>query len=179
MSLRVNNKLWVISDTHFGHQNIIKFQQRPVNHEVIMLSEWAERVDQRHQILHLGDVFLGKGGNAKRWASIIRYMPGEKFLVMGNHDKQKPELYEYAGFTIVKPFVYEGFAFTHYPITSRESKYFNVQADDYWHTNIHGHTHSNEYKPDHDGIPIEDKRYINVCVEHTNLAPVQLGNIWS
>ena len=60
MPIRVSNALWVWSDTHFGHKNIIKFQQRPETHEVIMLDNWIKRVPEDAQILHLGDVFLGK-----------------------------------------------------------------------------------------------------------------------
>lgn len=139
-----------------------------------MLSEWIWRVRDEDQILHMGDVFLGKQGNPARWAAILSRMPGEKFLILGNHDKQKPALYEQAGFTIVEPFVVNGFAFTHRPI-SADYPHENLRN---WHTNIHGHTHSNMFNPDHDGLTFPDKRYINVCVEHTKLAPVQLGQIW-
>jgi hypothetical protein len=34
-------------------------------------------------------------------------------------------------------------------------------------------------RPEHDGHPLAEKKYINVCVEHTALAPVQLGNLWN
>lgn len=41
----VTNALWVTSDTHYGHGNIVRFQQRPTNHEVIMLSNWIRRAN--------------------------------------------------------------------------------------------------------------------------------------
>jgi len=57
--LKITNKTWLISDTHFGHKNIVQYQQRPESHEVIMLSEWIDAVGEHDDILHLGDVFMG------------------------------------------------------------------------------------------------------------------------
>lgn len=182
--LRVNNKLWLISDTHFGHRNIVRFQQRPETHEFIMLSEWIKRVQDDDQILHLGDVWM-RASNW-RWAAIISRLPGEKFLIKGNHDHQASNAwYERAGFQIVEPFVHKEVAFTHCPISRQLIEYNPVYVPQavldgqYWHTNIHGHTHGNVFTPEHDGDVYADKRYVNVCVEHTELAPVQLGNVWN
>lgn len=140
-----------------------------------MLSEWVERVGREDQILHLGDVAIHRKAHPVRWLSIISYLPGEKFLILGNHDNDKNlGIYEDAGFTIVPEFVYQGIAFSHRPVC--EDRYDDEGND--WSVNIHGHTHSNEYNPEHDGILLGDRRYINVCVERTNLAPVRLGNIY-
>ncbi len=170
--LRVTNKLWLISDTHFGHRNIIKFQQRPESHEVIMLSEWIDLVGDQDQILHLGDVFMGPSGNQKRWASVISRLPGEKFLIKGNHDEAAQKVYRDAGFEVVKPFVWKGIAFTHYPVTELHPA---PPGDDY-QVNIHGHTHGNAFRPI-DGHLIGDVKYINLSVEVHNLKPVRLGNV--
>jgi calcineurin-like phosphoesterase family protein len=184
--LRVNNALWVWSDTHFGHRNIVKFQARPETHEVIMLDNWIRRVPEGSQILHLGDVFLGKQGNPERWARVISRMPGEKFLILGNHDKAKLRIYtEVAGFTVVPPFIHQGFAFTHRPITPEYPMYCeqtrtDLKPADYhlgWNVNFHGHVHSNEYRPEHDGTYMDDKRYVNLSVEMLDLAPRQLGSL--
>lgn len=183
--LRVRNNTWLISDTHFGHHNIIAYQQRPASHEVIMLDNWIQRVREDDIILHLGDVFLGRQGNPKRWARVIGRLPGRKFLILGNHDKQKPSVYEdLAGFQIIEPFIQDGIAFTHRPISWQYPIHYRQLADRDrdvldpgagWHTNIHGHTHGNPHRADHDGIWIDGHRYLNVCVETTDLAPVQMG----
>lgn len=175
--LRVNNKLWLISDTHFGHKNIIKFQQRPETHEEIMLSEWVWRVREGDQILHLGDVFMGKQGNPKRWAAILSRMPGEKYLIKGNHDKATDALYELAGFTIIDPFVHFPLLFSHKPATV--NSVFNSWM---WETNIHGHIHGNVLgqnpaDPEDDCI-IPGKNYLNVSVEVTDFKPIALGNVY-
>lgn len=169
-NLCVNDQLWIISDTHFGHKNIVKYQKRPETHETIMLSEWIRRVRDTDQILHMGDVFLGRRGD---WAAIISRMPGEKFLIKGNHDKAARHLYDQAGFTIIAPFCCRRYAFTHRPI----SKQFPAPKEWVWHTNIHGHTHSGLHRVD-EGTPLEGKTYINVSADVTDLAPLQLGSIW-
>ena len=179
----ISRGTWVWSDTHFGHRNIIQFQQRPATHEIIMLSEWASRVRDDDTILHLGDVWLRAPWT--RWAAIIARMPGRKLLVLGNHDKAGVARYERAGFEVVDPFVWKGIAFTHRPVTpdfpghpewdvlgARTSA---VGWED-WHTNIHGHIHLNEHRPE-DGSLYADRRYINVSVEAIDLKPVQIGNL--
>lgn len=171
--IRVRNALWIIADTHFGHRNIVSYQQRPESHEVIMLSEWIKRVGEHDQILHLGDCFLGPRGAQARWAAIISRLPGEKFLILGNHDKAPHHLYEQAGFTILDPFVWKGIAFTHRPISKQWPL---LEGSEEWHTNVHGHVHGNAYNLEHDGTYFDDRRYINACVEMTNLAPRQLGS---
>lgn len=159
MTLKVNNKLWLISDTHFGHKNIVKFQQRPETHEEIMLSEWIWRVGEYDQILHLGDIFMGKQGNPNRWASICSRLPGEKFLIKGNHDREDNSLYEQAGFTVISPFVHFPLLFSHKPATVN-----SVLASWTWETNIHGHIHGNVLGQNpadpEDSHTIPDKNYI-------------------
>lgn len=191
---RVRNKTWLISDTHFGHQNIIKFAQRPESHEVIMLSNWIDRIGETDDVLHLGDVFLGKQGSPLRWAKVIARLPGRKYLILGNHDKAKTSLYtEIAGFKIIPPFIHRGLAFSHRPITPEFPLHAPkgarahtlaasvLDAGAGWHTNIHGHIHGNtitEAAERHgEQGPMPGKNYINVSVEVHDLAPIQLGSI--
>lgn len=176
--LRVTNKTWLISDTHFGHKNIVKFQQRPESHEVIMLSEWIRAVGEDEDILHLGDVFMGKQGNPDRWASVIARLPGQKYLILGNHDTHPRELYESAGFTIIPEFQQDKIVFTHRPIT-RMDHWALIRPE--WSTNIHGHIHGsvlgqNRADPE-DGYVLDDKQYINLSVEVTAFRPVRMGNV--
>lgn len=193
--MKIANRTWLVSDTHFGHKNIIKFQQRPESHEVIMLSEWIDAVREDDDILHLGDVFMGKQGSPGRWASVVARLPGRKYLLLGNHDKAPRSLYERAGFTIIEPFIHRGVAFTHRPISreypldheKRSARATYVlgsvtEPGHGWHTNVHGHTHGNVVAPssdptDHDGHLIQGKTYINVCVERTAFKPIRLGSV--
>lgn len=176
--MRVSNKTWLISDTHFGHKNIVKFQQRPESHEVIMLSEWIKYVGEQETILHLGDVFMGKQGNPERWARVISRLPGRKFLILGNHDKAPKSLYELAGFIIIPEFQVGRVVFTHRPITKNDT--WALTAPE-WDTNIHGHIHGNTLRENpadpEDKYVLDDKTYINMSVEVRDFKPVQLGNV--
>lgn len=183
--MKITNATWIWSDTHFGHKNIIKFQQRPETHEVIMLSHWIERVKDDDDILHLGDVLMGKQGNPKRWAKVLSRMPGRKFVIMGNHDKNS-SLLESAGFTVIDPFIWDkrGVAFTHRPITTTYPGFpeWDLQGEHgsqplgAWHTNIHGHIHKNPHRFE-EGHLIPSRRYVNVSVECVEFAPRQVGSL--
>lgn len=178
--LSMKNSTWVTSDTHYGHKNIIKFQQRPESHELFMLYEWIRLVPEKADILHLGDVFMGKQGNPEKWSAVVSRLPGTKYLIMGNHDKCKPHIYAQAGFKIIEPFIWHGVAFTHRPITPEWPMVpYAAFPGHGWHTNIHGHIHGNKLGDvvEHDGSPIEGKKYINVSVEVMDYKPRQVGGL--
>ena len=55
--------IFAISDTHFGHSNIIKYCDRPF-HSVSEMNEklidnWNNIVTEQDHIYHLGDVYFG------------------------------------------------------------------------------------------------------------------------
>lgn len=171
-----SNKLWLISDTHFGHNNIIIYAQREKNHEVIMLSNWIDRVGEDDQVLHLGDFALGGPGNQKRWAKLMGRLPGKKFLIKGNHDPNTDEVFDLAGFTLIKPFIWKEVAFTHEPLTAYCDHEGWWSHPDKWRINVHGHTHGNDIGK-FEGDSLDGQRYVNVCVEKTKMCPMQYGNV--
>jgi calcineurin-like phosphoesterase family protein len=76
------------SDTHFGHQNIIKYCNRPfdsVDHmNEMLIHNWNSVVHEEDLVFHLGDVALGPW---EAWNSILTRLNGTKILVVGNHDR--------------------------------------------------------------------------------------------
>ena len=80
-------KVFIISDTHFGHENIIKYCNRPFSSveemDEKMIKNWNETVSNNDVVLHLGDFGLGK---KEYIASIVKRLNGKKILIMGNHD---------------------------------------------------------------------------------------------
>lgn len=83
-------KIWFTSDTHFGHQNILKFcpnTRRGANADEmtqLMIAAWQSRVHQNDHIYLLGDVFFC---NAEKAMRILDQLPGQKHLILGNHDQ--------------------------------------------------------------------------------------------
>ena len=83
--------MFVISDTHWGHDNIVRFCNRPPDHDTLMVERWNDVVGPGDVVLHLGDVCAMSGGKRAWWAeSIAPLLNGTKLLVLGNHDVRKP-----------------------------------------------------------------------------------------
>lgn len=81
-------KTWFISDTHFGHANIIKLANRPFANVTEMdetiIARWNEVVSDGDIVYHLGDFSWGS-----HRPTLLRYferLKGEKHLIRGNHD---------------------------------------------------------------------------------------------
>ena len=167
--MQVTLNTWIVSDTHFKHQNIVRLANRPVNHDALMEKNWRNVVAVPDPVLHLGDVGIWYNKTAMAEAEeIVSSLPGDKYLIMGNHDeKLGREYFEKQGFTILDPFtqVIEGrrIRFTHAPETE----------DWDWDINIHGHIHINGYPGNAD--PTRD--YRNVSIESTDFTPVRLSDI--
>lgn len=79
--------IWVTSDTHFNHANIIKYCNRPFSsveemNETI-IANWNKVVSQGDTVYHLGDFALG---DKSLIPDFIRRLNGHISFIMGNHD---------------------------------------------------------------------------------------------
>ena len=78
------------ADTHFFHQNIIKYCSRPFDHademNEVIIRNWNNVVTPQDEIYHLGDFAFCPPDKA---ANIARRLNGKKYLIRGNHDKTK------------------------------------------------------------------------------------------
>lgn len=181
----LNPDTWIISDTHFLHENIVKLVGRPENHNEIMIENWNNLVQPEDIVLHLGDVVFTNSQNREEAARFLRNLPGKKYLIKGNHDKENAWFYKESGFEVIKynTYIYE---YDFQGITKRVknnyiwywngsqkiliSHYPDVDNVNRWDINIHGHCHSNAY---HASVP-ENKHYINLSVEMTDYKPIKL-----
>lgn len=81
---------WFTSDTHFGHQNIMKYEpkSRPFSNtddmDEILIERWNSVVAPGDIVFHLGDVAMGK--IAESLPKLAR-CNGKKILIPGNHDR--------------------------------------------------------------------------------------------
>lgn len=75
-----------VSDTHFGHKNIIKYCNRPWNNVQEMnaglIERWNSVVKSDDEVWHLGDFCMG-GTKPKDW---LPRLNGTVNLIRGNHD---------------------------------------------------------------------------------------------
>lgn len=152
--------IFFISDLHFGHKNIWKFEgpsrgnaQSMEEAEEWLIEQWNSVVSKRDQVYVLGDAAFNKVALAQ-----IKRLRGNKILLMGNHDVSINSCLQVFGSTI--PFCKKfGYWLSHPPIHPTELR---------GRKNIHGHVHSNS---------LPDDMYINVCVEVLGGKPVSLDEI--
>lgn len=83
-----SNKQFYISDWHYGHANVIAFDNRPfkslLEMDEALVDRWNAVVSPGDIVYVLGDMFWCKAQDA---IPILRSLKGQKFLIKGNHDR--------------------------------------------------------------------------------------------
>lgn len=83
------DKLFFTSDTHFFHRNIIKYCNRPFENtdemNKTLVENWNGIVPEDGVVFHLGDVSLT--ATPKLLNDLLHSLNGEKYLIIGNHEK--------------------------------------------------------------------------------------------
>lgn len=162
-------KRWIISDTHFGHPNVIPYCARPFKSVKEMDNElikrWNARVSKDDIVYHLGD-FCFKFPQDKV-AALVSNLNGRIILVMGNHDTHPNKWYIDCGFinaTYFPIIVDDNIVLSHRPPEPEliSPKYFYV----------FGHTHEK-----HSLTEDKFKNTKCVCVERTDYAPIEFEEI--
>ncbi len=77
-----------IGDLHFGHKNVIMYDQRPFasveEMDAVLIELWNSRVRKDDHVYILGDLCY-KNKRPEEW--YLKQLYGHKHLIMGNHDK--------------------------------------------------------------------------------------------
>lgn len=162
--------IWVWSDQHLGHSNIIKYCNRPyptaeaMNH--CLLGNYLNVVKPNDIVIFCGDVgFMSENKINEQ----LDQMPGYKIHIVGNHDLHRSgKLYDLnfderhlcMTVDVVDHDVEYQLLFMHYPLNPA-----NVPSGC---VVVHGHIH--------DSL-IPGNKHINVSVEHTNYTPMNLKDV--
>lgn len=168
--------IFFISDTHFGHKNIITFEVikpfRPFatieEHDEELVKRWNSVVRKGDQVWHLGDVALNRRG-----LEVCGRLNGLKRLVMGNHDSEPSLAYLKYFHKLYGAAVLDNMLLTHIPVSPNQ---FARHKD---FINVHGHMHNRRVMiPGFErGSFVPDHRYHCVSCEHTNLTPLPLEEL--
>jgi len=79
--------IFVTSDTHFNHEKIIGYCNRPFSDakemNEVLINNWNETVGPEDTVYHLGDFAMG---GPARICPIFDQLNGYKILIRGNHD---------------------------------------------------------------------------------------------
>lgn len=122
--------IYFIADTHFNHENIIEYCQRPFENADQMneyiIQRWNETVKKEDTVYHLGDVGFGTTEELK---VLVGKLNGNKILIKGNHDlKRGTKEWKNIGFCEVyrKKLILENLVLTHEPIHDLKEGQINV-----------------------------------------------------
>ena len=175
--------IWVISDTHFHHANILRFVDKDgelvrggrfstiEEMDETILENWNSVVKPGDIVYHLGDVMMGE---QQHFIKFWRRLNGKKRLILGNHDDAK----FFAKHELVskilmwRMFPEFGLVLSHVPMHNdslwRYPTKDNPDMEKVPLLNIHGHLHQN---------PSPTEQHCNVCVEHINYTPVNIEEL--
>lgn len=147
--------IYLISDTHFGHKNLLRFERTEFNtveeHDEFIIETINAIVKPTDTLIHLGDV-----GNVE----MIRQLNGHKELILGNHD-QRP-VKEYLGYFAK---VYETpFYFSKNILLSHDP---HPVPDGV--LNVHGHLH---------GAKMDSRNHFNISGWCVGYKPIRVDELY-
>jgi len=161
---------WFTADTHFGHENIIKYCNRPFKDademNDVLINNWNEQVAEDDTIFHLGDLCFKKFHRGKD--IVTEELNGNIILIKGNHDK-KQSIKTIIDSIIIK---YNGrrIYLTHYPeLGNHLMLTLAGHVHEKWKINYITNSHGKRV-----GFPI-----VNVGVDVWDFKPISLEEIFA
>lgn len=164
----ITSNTWIISDTHFFHENIGRYCNRPENWQELIIKNWNNLISPDETVLHLGDFSFGKRSNFDYLTEILH---GKMILIRGNHDRLSRVRYESRGVTIVNNSIFvesdekQKIVFSHWPVVPLEDGLIN----------IHGHIHNSPPPPEGSNL---GPHHINMSVEVREYRPWRLKDVF-
>lgn len=132
--------IYFISDLHFGHSNIIRFDNRPFTSveemDNTLITNWNNVITNDDLVYILGDI---SWYNSQKACEILKQLKGKKILIRGNHDKftndinykkQFIEITDYKDIVVNNQLI----ILSHYPIMFWKKQWRNV-------IHLYGHVH--------------------------------------
>lgn len=181
-------RTFFVSDTHFSHLNILKYEPIRIKmflsniteeevmklyeednqeelikllriHDEEIIKRWNAKVSNDDIVWFLGDWGMG---NREHIKELIKRLNGKIKMIMGNHDNRSKSWYEEIP-NIAAVYEYpvllkHKFILSHAPIEEELGFFYN----------IFGHVHSNEE------FATETQNTRCVCLERTNGEPIEL-----
>lgn len=169
------NHVWFTSDTHFGHKNALKLNNRPYSTikemEDDLIKKWNFLIRPQDIVYHLGDFCFRYDFGNNNIINIINSLNGKKHLIVGNHDKELLKYIEQNNINVfesieyLKVIKYNKIKITlcHYPMMEWDGSH-------YGHIHLHGHCHGNR--------KYDLKNSMDVGVDCTDYYPVNLESVF-
>lgn len=161
------NKIFIVSDLHFGHENILKHENRPFKTieemDSYIINYWNTLIDVYDTVYILGDLSWYKKDKTEE---ILKQLHGEKILVIGNHDNRflKNTNFDRSLFVEIvnyKEVLYNNKRITmsHFPMIDWNGKFHGAY-------HLYGHVHTVK-NPDIEYMENVKNSY-NICWDYNN-----------
>jgi calcineurin-like phosphoesterase family protein len=160
------NNIYITTDWHLNHENVINYDDRPDNFQELLLENFSKTCKEDDLIINLGDVIFKEPSYLGDFLNNIK---GTHILLMGNHDRNKPAWYKNKGFhKVCNTYVNGRIVFSHKP---KDLNYFKQCQ-----INIHGHFHENIPREDRDKnfYPFYSDNHFCLTISEMNYKPVLL-----
>ena len=165
--------IWLVSDTHINHANIIKYCDRPFSDVNVMNEEivaaWNKAVQDDDIIVHTGDFTIARRPSqlGLKTLELIASLKGRKVLVYGNHDsKHFQQHLKSLGWCVMPEILGDGFRIIHSPYKPRTRELYDDNL-----VTIHGHSHGS--------LGLNTAQRIDVGIDVFKYRPVNLTDIVS
>lgn len=182
------SKIFFTSDLHFGHENVLRFDNRPFESveemDTELIRRWNDKVGKGDLVYVLGDmIWKTRNDDAP---TLLKKLNGQIILIRGNHDrflhnaKAKNALAGIKDYDDISVTLEDGSkrrcVLSHYFIPMYNGHYYGA-------IHLHGHSHTsseadleNEIAQKLNSMGITNKIY-NVGCMYWNYAPVTLDEI--
>jgi len=159
-SIEEARRVYLISDLHLGHANIIRYCNRPFRNvgemNRTLIRNWNAVVEPENTVFFLGDLCFGRdSGTPESW---LKRLAGQIVFIRGSHDNGIPE---------DSTFLYEIVSVGSLLLYLVHNAYDAPQDWDGWI--VHGHNHNKR--------PFIDGKRINVSAEVIGYRPISLAAI--
>ena len=174
-------KIFFTSDLHFGHKNIIRFDNRPFSSveemDAALIKNWNAKVSEEDTVYVLGDI---SWYNDARTAAIFDLLHGHKILIKGNHDRVHGQVrFCFDEITEYKEITLEGnkhIVLCHYPIVFFNRHHYGAYM-------FYGHVHNSHewqmtdnYRYELEQLDVKCNAY-NVGTMVNNYEPVTFDEV--
>lgn len=166
--------IYFISDTHFNHENIIKYCNRPFNNSIDMneaiINNYNSTIKDDDIVYHLGDFAFG---SKEELINLRSRLKGNVYLIRGNHDMKGSMFYENVGFNVLvnAPIRLDEhkLILSHRPLSDNQIPLGYI--------NVHGHIHNKLLNDKYPSNEYSKSKHFNVSVDANNFKPVSLERV--
>lgn len=177
------SKIYLTSDSHFSHNHIIKFCDRPFKDveemDAKLIENWNKKVPQDGLVFHLGDFAWG---GYDQWKSIRNQLNGDIILIKGNHDIKnmsataEEELFKFSTWQMLVEIEGRKLYLNHVPFLCYGGTYRDPKGLVY---QLFGHVHSG---PGKKGMDIPRMQYLfptqyDVGVDNNGYEPISWNEL--